>query len=693
MSVQVQGPDGQTYQFPDGTDKAAAIAYFKKKGIGVPPPPSPPNSVTGGVGRRAVDILKGLKQTFSPPKSTLDYFAGPALPLLRMGEGAVQSGIAAGKQAVQQAKEAHSIAPGNKALKTLGYAHAFTTGLAALDPFASGTVTNVNDLEAQGRSREAAGQALPDLALLLAPEAAKGAAKVLPKVARAATKTGPGETAALVKETRASNEADVKAASEANTKAASEHLEKTQEALHKTEGAELKYQQETAQAQQAAEAEDRANLKKHLEGREAAIRERAEVEQKLIAKKAAQGKIEPTQAKLQTAWSNLRAGIETARERALKVGNEKYSAVNEKLNPLPADMEKIHGAYYEAAESLGEAQAQPTILTGLGKALNQGAEFTYKDEQQLYSSLGKELSKGTLLGPPYHALDMLHDAIGEDMQRIADANGQGAELTEARNYWRRMKQTFGKPLAMNDAATKALKGSASGQAAEDAAANHIRLLGSFDPDIPKLFNHIANIEKGANALPKPISARELEQGTRAPAIPPRKPVLPRAEPKPVAPPERMAPPDRPAEVLPQTRTIGAEDIRKAKEESLAAREKKARTGYSPFLSAISVFDAIRNGMEGNWSKVALDLGARGAYEVGKQGFAALLRNPRVIEMLTKPTPADLAQIPPDLRGKLGPLLDEAKRQNIKVSPAFLSAAGVVPLRPRHPVFSAQSPIQ
>lgn len=33
MGVQVKGPDGKTYQFPDGTDKDAAIRYFKKKGI------------------------------------------------------------------------------------------------------------------------------------------------------------------------------------------------------------------------------------------------------------------------------------------------------------------------------------------------------------------------------------------------------------------------------------------------------------------------------------------------------------------------------------------------------------------------------------------------------------------------------------------------------------------------------------
>lgn len=34
MPVEVTGPDGKTYHFPEGTDKAAAVAYFKKKGIG-----------------------------------------------------------------------------------------------------------------------------------------------------------------------------------------------------------------------------------------------------------------------------------------------------------------------------------------------------------------------------------------------------------------------------------------------------------------------------------------------------------------------------------------------------------------------------------------------------------------------------------------------------------------------------------
>lgn len=45
--VPVQGPDGKQYMFPQGTDKDAAIGYFKKKGIGAAPAqPSPAGGTT-----------------------------------------------------------------------------------------------------------------------------------------------------------------------------------------------------------------------------------------------------------------------------------------------------------------------------------------------------------------------------------------------------------------------------------------------------------------------------------------------------------------------------------------------------------------------------------------------------------------------------------------------------------------------
>lgn len=46
QGVMVQGPDGSQYSFPDGTTKEAAIAYFKKKGIGGTPKQTTPMSPT-----------------------------------------------------------------------------------------------------------------------------------------------------------------------------------------------------------------------------------------------------------------------------------------------------------------------------------------------------------------------------------------------------------------------------------------------------------------------------------------------------------------------------------------------------------------------------------------------------------------------------------------------------------------------
>jgi hypothetical protein len=65
--------------------------------------------------------------------------------------------------------------------------------------------------------------------------------------------------------------------------------------------------------------------------------------------------------------------------------------------------------------------------------------------------------------------------------------------------------------------------------------------------------------------------------------------------------------------------------------------------------------------------------------VGKQGYAALLRSPKVIEFLSKPTAEQIAQVPPEMRGaNLQPILDAAKKQGIQIDPriAALAAAGV-----------------
>ncbi len=92
--VQVVGPDQRTYQFPDGTDKAAAIAYFKKKGIGAKQPTAlQPEARTvgnylseaaGGVGRGLAGVGEGLFQMATHPQEAASQFTVQAMAAPRM---------------------------------------------------------------------------------------------------------------------------------------------------------------------------------------------------------------------------------------------------------------------------------------------------------------------------------------------------------------------------------------------------------------------------------------------------------------------------------------------------------------------------------------------------------------------------------------------------------------------------------
>ncbi len=324
------------------------------------------------------------------------------------------------------------------------------------------------------------------------------------------------------------------------------------------------------------------------------------------------------------------ARIETARENALKEGNQKYSAVNEALNEFPADMDKLQGAYADAAQSFGDAAAIPPIIKRLEKSMNE--PLTYADEQKVYSELGRELSKGTLPGTTYHAYDTLHEAVGNDMQRIADSQGMGQQLTDARNYWRRMKQTFGKPYVARDAASKTLRTLSPEFSKEEATGNATRMLGHYDPEIPRVAGDVTEARRGLKSLPK---AKPTE---------------------------------------PVVRKIGADDIRGAKTESIAKKANKIETSGNGLANTFAFLGAIRSALHGDIGGVGMDIAARGAYGVGKSGVAKLLRSKPFVEWATKATPADVAQIPPEMRGDLGSIIQAAKAQGINVSPALTAAA-------------------
>ena len=153
--------------------------------------PQQPDSAVGGIINRIMDTGKSLAQTLDP-RQTLSAIAHGDVagaiantPVYRMAHGLVQAEQTAGPQAVQQLKDASAIPSGNAGIKALKYGQAGVTALSMLDPFATGSVSNINNLSAQGRVSDATGQGVTDAAVLGATAAVPSVARALPSVERA----------------------------------------------------------------------------------------------------------------------------------------------------------------------------------------------------------------------------------------------------------------------------------------------------------------------------------------------------------------------------------------------------------------------------------------------------------------------------------------------------------------------------
>jgi hypothetical protein len=647
MPTHVQLPDGSIGEFPDGMTDQQIEAVLQKQfpqQQAQPQPPEQPSALSRFLSS-AVTPIKGAVQGLDPRPTDAETQQGLTTPydyVLRPFERVVESHL-------EQAKEARDAAKSGRVAEALG--HGLATITPVVGPYAAGVGETLGKQAGSGDVAGAMGTGAGNVALLLAPKAVGKAAEVAkdaaPALVRAATGTGPKTVGELVKQTKAANEAaDVKHASQSQDAVNTQRDTRLQSLKSKRE----------AQAQNEAEVEQ--------------VRE--ENKQALEANRQA----EEMPARRQTAYRELQGQIETAREKALKEGNKKYNAVNEALNPIDADMDKLNNLYFEAAESLGETQAEPTLLKRLGKALENNGALTYKDLQSMYSELGKELSKGTLDGKLYHAYDVLHEGIGEDMQRIADSQGQGAQLTAARNYWRRMKQAFGKPYNPSDVATKTMEGASSDIARAEEESNRRRLLASFDPSIQGTFEHVDNLERGAKALGPPKPLRDiLKPNPQKPGI-----TVPRMQDADV--------PDRPT---PQV--INSEDIQNAKKAALEKSAEKVRRRGAAIVTTLGAYRALSDAFHGNYGSIPTLLGESGVGLAATYGLSKLMEHPAIVDYLTKATAKDVAAIPPELRGDLPAIVKAAQAKGIRVSPALTGAvaAGATSGQQRNRVAAALKP--
>jgi hypothetical protein len=313
---------------------------------------------------------------------------------------------------------------------------------------------------------------------------------------------------------------------------------------------------------------------------------------------------------------------------------------------------------------------------------------TFADLQGYYSELSTELSKGTLPGDVYQATRALQEAVGDQMQKLADGAGVGKQLTTARKFYRDYMDTFHEPTGPSSS------GSPIAQAllAKDPAVavqkfsgasgdRGIAILRRYDPRLADLAQRARAAKQGAptGTVPvrTPVASISVAKQTAVPAGPslPLPPVLesapsPRAANLPLPPVLPEA--ESPTLELKPGRTISSGDIQRARQ--AAADSRAAWVNHrGAWVATWPIFEAMRALWGGHIPSIpAMGLESAGTYAMVR-ATTGIMQYPPMIRFLTQARPEDIALIPPELHGDLPGLVSLARRQGIPVAPALIAA--------------------
>jgi hypothetical protein len=537
-----------------------------------------------------------------------------------------------------QVDEARDLAKRGRYSEAAG--HALASAVPLLGPWVADAAQEYYEQLGSGDTAGALGTAAGNAALAFAPEAVGKVKELAPRAAaaagdaamrpvRAVTGTGPRAVRALVKDTVGENAtaAEKAAASTARDRAT---VDKANAKLAQDRVAEVRSHFDKTQTAKAAE-----------ERRSGTASRKAAVE-----------------SGVHRLSDRFQGDLKVVRERAAAAADAKYQALNTALGDLPANGEFLPNALTDAAEKIRGSETEPTIFRDIEKKVGRGDGFTYGDLQGYYSELGRELKKGTLPGDVYTAYNSLQDAIGDEMQRIADSQGMGPHLTDARTTWRNLKQTFYDPKSPLRKAIDAKEPGGSIRTLAGKDRTGIEALAQYDPQLAQR----ANIIRGYD---------EEARGTRVPA--PSTKAAPQLAP-------RKAPAPYPEPVVAETKGLGPRAIQEAKAESLQKRAAFVRHRGS-WAATWPLLYVLRDIIHGNVSEIPGALGESAVTLGAVHGLANLMENPRVVDFLTEATDRDIAAIPPDLRATFPRIVRAARTQGIHVSPALLYVfAGLAPRR-------------
>lgn len=627
---------------PSEADPYAGIA--EKTATGDPPPPAPKQGAIERFARGFNRTLTGAEtpsELWQNVKPALDPRTA-GLAVMNFAESMLQSIPEQSKQLSERAQQELSTGHPIKA-----FLHQGAANVPVLGPVLSSAADKMAGGNVAGGLGEASAIALPfgerpiRAAAELAPRAASAAKDVAMNPVRAVTGTGSRSLRDLVKDTREENVGIDKA----NTKLTEDRATEVRSHFDKT--------------QVAKEAADRRSA---IETRKSA-----------------------TDSGVRTLSDKFQGDLKAVREKAATEADAKYQTLNSKLGKIPGNAAVLGAAARGALQKISGTSETPKIFRDIlekypesepdfieyqGAKIpksnrlydvlkEQGevnsASLTYSDLQGYYSELGRELKRGTLPGDVYTAYGELQDAIGNEMQRIADANGVGPQLTDARTSWRNLKQTFYDPKSPLRKALDAKEAGGAVKALSGKDRTGIEALAKYDPELARRANTIRGYQEEAAGLRVPAESTKA-----APQLKPKTDLAPR-------------------------KTIGQQEVQDAKSEGLQKRADRIR--HLGEMAAIwPMFYVIRDVVRGNLPSIPMAGAEMAGTAIAGHSLARVLESPRVADFLTKATERDIAAIPADLRGDFPAIVQKAQEQGVKISPALSKAfIGAVALAPRqHP---------
>ena len=476
---------------------------------------------------------------------------------------------------------------------------------------------------------------------------------------------------------------------------------------HATERRETIIQNEQEQAAHLAEVDQ--VKQENVKAQERAMDEyRAEVRRVQETNQAAQDQVTERgrlARQVEDQSRQLGEGVQQAERNARAEGNRRYSVVQEAIGEetrpsgtmvssvrnaeanilrTPENIKIFKDVLNTAPEEEVQTSAGPTrpgepLYEQLVRegAIQPDQPMTFAFLQGVYTKLGRmmfRLKSTPGMGDVYKAVKSVHDTAGNEMQAMAEDAGVGDALTDAKNYWREMNETF---YDKDSTVAKTLKRVGKldpGYYAEPfisgkSAQRGITAIERYDPHLARLAQSIRQTHEQMSQLPK--TAKVAPE----PALPK---TSAKATPEPPAPKELPSKPEMKAPkkiAEPETPEI---DVRQAKMKEVERLRKVVR-GLSrydlnrlTFMGLGSLTGFVTGGGVG---AVLGGVGAEALYFMGRRGMAVALDKPAVVEWLTRPQPGDvqiLRQLPPEVqnavRVEFGEILKEQQAHSRDLKP-------------------------